>query len=78
MTATPSIDLPGWMAEQLSQASPDLLGATCPSLDDHAVSRRLRFYPAGRTARRCVADERHHLSGPSVPERAQDALRGPE
>ena len=25
MTATPSIDLPGWMAEQLSQASPDLL-----------------------------------------------------
>ena len=26
MTATPSIDLPGWRAEQLSQASPDLLG----------------------------------------------------
>jgi hypothetical protein len=25
MTATPSIDLPGWMIEQLSQASPDLL-----------------------------------------------------
>src|SRR3954454_1855763 len=25
MTATPSIDLSGWMAEQLSQASPDLL-----------------------------------------------------
>jgi putative transposase len=25
MTATPSIDLPGWMAEQLSQARPDLL-----------------------------------------------------
>src|SRR5829696_9040042 len=25
MTATPSIDLPGWMAEQLSQAGPDLL-----------------------------------------------------
>ena len=25
MTAPPSIDLPGWMAEQLSQASPDLL-----------------------------------------------------
>src|SRR4051812_15969756 len=25
MTVTPSIDLPGWMAEQLSQASPDLL-----------------------------------------------------
>jgi hypothetical protein len=25
MTATPSIDLPVWMAEQLSQASPDLL-----------------------------------------------------
>jgi hypothetical protein len=25
MTATPSIELPGWMAEQLSQASPDLL-----------------------------------------------------
>ena len=25
MTATPSIDLRGWMAEQLSQASPDLL-----------------------------------------------------
>ena len=25
MTATPSIDLPGWMAEQLSPASPDLL-----------------------------------------------------
>ena len=25
MTATPSIDLPGWMTEQLSQASPDLL-----------------------------------------------------
>ncbi len=25
MTAEPSIDLPGWMAEQLSQASPDLL-----------------------------------------------------
>ena len=25
MTATPSIDLPGWMAEQLAQASPDLL-----------------------------------------------------
>ena len=27
MTATPSIDLPGWMTEQLSQASPDLLRA---------------------------------------------------
>ena len=25
MTATPSIDPPGWMAEQLSQACPDLL-----------------------------------------------------
>jgi putative transposase len=25
MTATPSIDLPGWRAEQLSQASQDLL-----------------------------------------------------
>ena len=25
MTATPSIDLPGWLAEQLAQASPDLL-----------------------------------------------------
>ena len=25
MTATPSIDLPAWMAEQLSEASPDLL-----------------------------------------------------
>ena len=25
MTATPSIDLPSWMTEQLSQASPDLL-----------------------------------------------------
>ena len=25
MTATPGIDLPGWMAEQLSQASSDLL-----------------------------------------------------
>jgi transposase-like protein len=25
MTATPSIELPTWMAEQLSQASPDLL-----------------------------------------------------
>ena len=25
MTAIPSIDLPGWMVEQLSQASPDLL-----------------------------------------------------
>jgi putative transposase len=25
MTATPSIDLPGWMTEQLAQASPDLL-----------------------------------------------------
>jgi putative transposase len=25
MTATPSIDLPGWMAEQLSEASSDLL-----------------------------------------------------
>src|SRR5215217_5822965 len=25
MTATPSIELPAWMAEQLSQASPDLL-----------------------------------------------------
>ena len=25
MTATPSIELPAWIAEQLSQASPDLL-----------------------------------------------------
>ena len=25
MTATPSIELPAWMAKQLSQASPDLL-----------------------------------------------------
>jgi hypothetical protein len=25
MTATPSIELPTWMVEQLSQASPDLL-----------------------------------------------------
>ena len=27
MTATPSIDLSGWLSEQLTQASPDLLRA---------------------------------------------------
>jgi hypothetical protein len=32
MTATPSFDLPGWMAEQLSQASPDLLRKHDPDL----------------------------------------------
>ena len=32
MTATPSIDLPAWMVEQLSQASPDLLRADGPDL----------------------------------------------
>jgi hypothetical protein len=33
MTAQQSIDLPGWMAEQLSQASPDLLRAMLSAYD---------------------------------------------
>jgi putative transposase len=31
MAATPSIDLSGWVSEQLSQASPDLLRAMLAS-----------------------------------------------
>ena len=38
MTATPSIDLPGWMAEQLSQASPDLLRAMVQTFAEALMS----------------------------------------
>ena len=38
MTATPSIDLPGWMAEQLSQASPDLLRAMLQTFAEALMS----------------------------------------
>jgi putative transposase len=38
MTATPSIDLPGWMAEQLSQASPDLLRAMVQAFAEALMS----------------------------------------
>ena len=38
MTATQSIDLPGWMAEQLSQASPDLLRAMLQTFAEAQMS----------------------------------------
>jgi transposase-like protein len=38
MTATQSIDLPGWMAEQLSQASPDLLRAMLQTFAEALMS----------------------------------------
>ena len=38
MTATQSIDLPGWMAEQLSQASPDLLRAMLQAFAEALMS----------------------------------------
>ena len=55
MTATPSIDLPGWMAEQLSQASPDLLRAMLQTFAEAlnvgrrgcGVRRRLRAAEPG-------------------------------
>ena len=55
MTATPSIDLPGWMAEQLSQASPDLLRHDGPDVRRRAdvgrgrrgLRRRLRAAQPG-------------------------------
>ena len=38
MTATQSIDLPGWMAEQLFQASPDLLRAMLQAFAEALMS----------------------------------------
>src|SRR5215213_1673794 len=38
MTAPQSIDLPGWMAEQLSQASPDLLRAMLQTFAEALMS----------------------------------------
>jgi len=38
MTAQQSIDLPGWMAEQLSQASPDLLRAMLQTFAEALMS----------------------------------------
>jgi hypothetical protein len=42
MTATPSIELPAWMAEQLSQASPDLLRQMVQIFAEAFVGRRGR------------------------------------
>ena len=42
MTATPSIELPTWMAEQLSQASPDLLRQMVQIFAEAFVGRRGR------------------------------------
>jgi transposase-like protein len=38
MTASPSIDLPAWMAEQLTQASPDLLRQMIQTFADALMS----------------------------------------
>jgi hypothetical protein len=46
MTATPSIELPAWMAEQLSQASPDLLRQMVQNITlerAHAPTRCVRI-----------------------------------
>ena len=42
MTATPSIDLPAWMVEQLSQASPDLLRQMVQTFPEWLLERRRR------------------------------------
>ena len=42
MTATPSIDLPAWMVEQLSQASPDLLRQMFQTFPEWLLERRRR------------------------------------
>jgi hypothetical protein len=42
MTATPSIELPSWMAEQLSQASPDLLRQMVQIFAEALVGRSRR------------------------------------
>ena len=48
MTAGPSIDLPGWMAEQLSQASPDLLRQMVQSFAEALMSAEVdAVYGAG-------------------------------
>jgi hypothetical protein len=68
MTATPLIDLPGWMVEQLSQASPDLLrqmvqtfAEALMSADVDAVGgRRLRAAQPG------PRQHQHRLSASGV------------
>src|SRR6187200_3066152 len=42
MTATPSIDLPAWLVEQLSQASPDLLRQMVQTFPEWLLERRRR------------------------------------
>ena len=63
MTAIPSIDLPAWMVEQLSQASPDLLrqmvqtfAEALMSADADATSRAKSTIAAvWRASWRCVS-----------------------
>jgi hypothetical protein len=60
MTATPSIDLPAWMAEQLSHANPDLLRQMVQiSADDRPGFGTKGSAPARRAAATCSnsADE---------------------
>jgi hypothetical protein len=73
MTATQSIDLPGWMAEQLSQASPDLLRATV--VWSHTVSEGPQEKII-RTVGRPIHGVRLDALGALCWERSEAVLRG--
>jgi cell division protein FtsB len=61
MTATPSIELPAWMAEQLSQASPDLLRQMVQIMT--LVRVRVRARAPTRCVRIGVADQVKKILG---------------
>ena len=69
MTATPSIELPAWMAEQLSQASPDLLRQMVQIFAEALMSADVDGCADAarqRAASTLASDEAHLLCRPSA------------
>ena len=71
MTATPSIELPAWMAEQLSQASPDLLRQMVQIM----TLVRVRVRAPTRCVRIGVADQVKKILGHRGREKEETARR---
>ena len=69
MTATPSIELPAWMAEQLSQASPDLLRQMVQ------IMTLVRARAPTRCVRIGVVDQVKKISGHRGREKEETARR---
>ena len=73
MTAQQSIDLPGWMAEQLSQASPDLLRAMLQTFAEALMSADLDAVCGAGYGQR-DPDRRKHPQGSRGTPSAQNFL----